>query len=172
MQCPFCKEIIKDGAIKCRHCGSIINTDVNQQQQSYYGSLQQNSTNIDNLDVSDVWKTRFRAFHEHGKPQSSWYGYKFNSNNPVLAIKGGSVFNKENYVSWCAFMFCALWYFVKGMWKKGIVLGVLSIILGTIGEKIGGPFIYAGYAVVGTIAAYSGSYDYYKLKILKQTSWW
>jgi hypothetical protein len=24
MQCPFCKEEIKDGAIKCKHCGSIL----------------------------------------------------------------------------------------------------------------------------------------------------
>jgi heme A synthase len=24
MQCPFCKEEIKDGAIKCKHCGSML----------------------------------------------------------------------------------------------------------------------------------------------------
>jgi len=25
MQCPYCKEEIKDGAIKCKHCSSFLN---------------------------------------------------------------------------------------------------------------------------------------------------
>jgi hypothetical protein len=24
MQCPFCKEEIQEGAIKCKHCGSML----------------------------------------------------------------------------------------------------------------------------------------------------
>ena len=27
MTCPFCKEIILDGAVKCKHCGSMLNLD-------------------------------------------------------------------------------------------------------------------------------------------------
>jgi len=172
MQCPFCKETIQEGAIKCRHCGSMLNSAPTQPQQAGYGTQQQAASNIDQLNVSDVWKTRFKAFQENGQAESIWYGYKFKSTNPVLAIKGGAIFNKNNYVSLCALMFCALWYFVKGMWKKGIVLAIIAIICGVIGEKIGGPFSTLGYVVAGTIAAYSGSYDYYKLKVLKQSSWW
>lgn len=171
MQCPFCKETIQEGAIKCRHCGSTLNSAPTQPQQSGYGfATQQAAPNIDQHNVSDVWKARFKAFQEHGQVESSWYGYKFNSNNPVLAIKGGAVFNKNNYISLSAFLFGGLWYFTKGMWKKGFLMLILGILCVTIGEKIGAKV--AGNIIPAVIAAYSASYDYYKLKVLKQSSWW
>jgi hypothetical protein len=51
MQCPFCKEEVLDGAVKCKHCGSIIGTLPGQTaavDQSDFGKLFMTSM--------DVWK--------------------------------------------------------------------------------------------------------------------
>lgn len=50
MQCPFCKETIIDGAIKCKHCGSILN-----------GSPQPSSSHTDTANkqtnYTPIWKS-------------------------------------------------------------------------------------------------------------------
>jgi TM2 domain-containing membrane protein YozV len=39
MLCPYCKEIIADGAVKCKHCGSMLVSPVNQKDKLVAGLL-------------------------------------------------------------------------------------------------------------------------------------
>jgi hypothetical protein len=53
MQCPFCKEEVLDGAIKCKHCGSII------------GTLPGQATVIDHSDFGELFVTSMNVWKDN-----------------------------------------------------------------------------------------------------------
>lgn len=57
MQCPYCKEEVLDGAIKCKHCGSNIGTTPGQTMtvvQGDFGELFNSALNIWKSNLSDL----------------------------------------------------------------------------------------------------------------------
>jgi hypothetical protein len=198
-ECPNCHELARSGSSECHYCGSsllslkTVDSDLlgdvkdvagddapfpgndrptgsnTMPQPNYWSGNNYQEMAFDQLDISTTWKARFKAFQQYGPADTAWHGHKFTSTEPILAMKGTSVFKSDNHVSFAA-LFCGpLWYFAKGMWKKAITLiglGVLSFIIDT---KIG---IRCTFMVPSVIAAYSASYDYYRAKVLKQDFWW
>lgn len=77
-----------------------------------------------------------------------------------------------DYISWFAFFFTFLYYLVKGMWKKALVLFggyivcclFLSIVASSLLTLFG--LVYAVYC------ALNAPYDLYRLKIKNEDFWW
>jgi len=54
MQCPYCKEEIMDGAVKCKHCGSNIGTTPVISGQGDFGELFTSALNIWKGNLGDL----------------------------------------------------------------------------------------------------------------------
>lgn len=62
MRCPFCKEDILEGAIKCRHCGSMLSDGseaVMQGIPAFAMSCQDTSCQVNKVDNTLVWILAF-----------------------------------------------------------------------------------------------------------------
>jgi hypothetical protein len=55
MTCPFCKEEIKEGAIKCKHCGSNINNKRIEFSQNYVEKKLEDLLNVAKAQKGIIW---------------------------------------------------------------------------------------------------------------------
>lgn len=171
MLCPYCKEKIADGALKCKHCESMLNqtdpppvTPSSEQKTSISAvSDPELTARIDALTLSNQLKTKLHFVHNNIK------GTKFGL--PDYGLKGSALWQTFN---WWAFFFTAFYYFAKGVHQKGLVLLGVSIGVAVISELLRLPTpIWFGLSIgIGAVAMQSAYYDIYRKEVLKQEFWW
>jgi len=100
MECPYCKEKIQNGAIKCKHCGEIL-------KKKEYSSIshEKAKTLKGYSQFSEYYQNVFREIDkDNGKISAKW--------------------------NWVAFLFGPIWYLLNGVWVKSLLMIGVSLISG------------------------------------------
>lgn len=106
---------------------------------------------IDSLDVTPLWKERFHLIEQIGWDDGCLKNYwNFMTLTIAQRFKMGSILG---------FLFGPIYYFVKGMWQKGIFIFAIALVLANL--RLPGAFNILIAAYCGSMA----SYDYYLWKV-------
>jgi hypothetical protein len=127
-------------------------------------AIEESGVDIDALDVSETWKTRFRLLERAGGPKMP------HINDLRYGDRTRVMFNI------LAFLFGPLYYVSKGMWRKAItffLIGVAAIVILTfVFEALGWSSVNRALSY-GLAAFFSmrANIDYYKRVVLGDNGW-
>jgi hypothetical protein len=160
MICPFCKEEIADGAIKCKHCSSMLPIKVADGE--YVLASSDAHARIDALPISAALKQKLHFVHDHFK------GFQLGG---LGRINYGKISMKERWSmhSVWAFLLSWIYYLAKGMWRKAIILFLINILLVLLLPLNLSPFAQIGVCLSASQSAYP---DIYRKEILREVFWW
>jgi hypothetical protein len=154
MICPFCKEEIADGAIKCKHCASILNfPQPDELPQNDMKSIEDNDYN-----------QKLRAMFEKKN-------YRVILGLPIFT----NFRDQLRACWWLGLPYAPLnvaAYLFRGMFKKAVVLaGLYALVIamakmGLIGIAFLGILVLALYVVIAM------RHDEYRKSICNETDFW
>lgn len=160
IECPLCNERIKKGAMKCKHCGSMIKNP-NKQLNLDMNDADVNSV-INGLNISRCMKDKF----------------EFIAEKRIIGVKGGFEVSEQtgkisNLSCLPAVFFTFIYYFYYRLWKKGFVILCLQVggaifLSSLFSESFAMLFVLVLSLYLGTIA-YIDLFRYY---VLKADFWW
>ncbi len=151
--CRGCGIEMLETASACSACGAMTNPE--------YSSTKATDTSVQA--VSDAWKQKFALIEKAGGAQLP----------KIRELAFGERF-KIIFNVW-GFLFGPIYYFAKGMWKKGIVIFAIGmaliVTLSMICDAAGISDAITTF-IVPAIFARRSNIDFYKKIVLRNNGWW
>lgn len=114
---------------------------------------------INEKTYDEVWIKRFDFFKQNGAPNTQTFKEAFKQ----LAF-GERVTIGMNF--W-AFFFSFIYFFIKGMWKKGLVLLGIFVVISILALLVGSQGLATGLRIAfGMFAGMIANYSFYRQEIL------
>ncbi|WP_394787839.1 DUF2628 domain-containing protein [Rhodoferax sp.] len=152
--CRGCGKQIHDTAFACPHCGA---PQADQAKPVPTASMAGSAGSPQAL--SENWQRRFALLEKAGGPKLPKLG------DLPFKERLALIFN-----IW-AFLLGPVYYAAKGMWKKGLVLFGICVVLAAIVSAFGISTQFVGFFAAGLYSRRS-SCDYYKKVVLGDNGWW
>lgn len=177
MDCPFCKEEIADGAIKCKHCASLLGEGLGAGTEQVSEGLSSSQASVtEKLLVDPDGHAKIEALNVSASLKRKLHIVQDKIKEPIAGIPDYDLpfTGKLKVYNWWAFFFGIFYYLLKGMWKKAIIIFAAAFILMglTTAFNFSDALFFGLQVGFCTLLAISANYDIYRKEVLKEDFWW